>query len=168
MKGVDRKTTLLEFVMKRILSSEVDVARKSNINKGNNFFTYSPPEELEEQQLWFLEGGGVKHIPPEVEKQLRFVEGVGLKYIPPHLGLPVTSLQKARTTNNQLGKLIDDGNEIGMEVILRLPSELSNVTRAGGLNAAYLKAAIPKLVNGLQRIKTQVQEGCFTATQGME
>ena len=82
---------------------------------------------------------------------------------------PDVSLFEAAITSNQLEKSSgDESKKIGMEVILRLPAEMSNVRKAGGLDAASLKAAMQKLINGLQGIKAQVREGRFTATQGVE
>ncbi|KAG0559057.1 hypothetical protein KC19_10G075500 [Ceratodon purpureus] len=82
---------------------------------------------------------------------------------------PNASLLEAAIASNQSEKTNgDESKKMGMEVILRLPAEMSNVRRAGGLDAPSLKAAIQKLVNGLKGIKSQVQEGRFTATQGVE
>lgn len=82
---------------------------------------------------------------------------------------PNASLFEADIASNQSEKTNgDESKKIGMEVVLSLPAEMSNVRRAGGLDAPALKAAIQKLVNGLQGIKTQVREGRFTATQGVE
>lgn len=61
-----------------------------------------------------------------------------------------------------------DSKRMGMAVVLGLPTELSNVKKAGAMDASGLKQAVVKLVNGLQGIKSQVQEGKFTEPQGME
>lgn len=82
---------------------------------------------------------------------------------------PNASLFEAAIASNQMDKTNgEESRKMGMEVILRLPVEMSNVRKAGGLDASSLKSAIQKLVNGLHGIKAQVTEGRFTATQGVE
>jgi len=82
---------------------------------------------------------------------------------------PNASLFETAIASNQMEKTNgEESRKMGMEVISRLPVEMSNVRKAGGFDASSLKAAIQKLVNGLRGIKTQVTEGRFTDTQGAE
>jgi hypothetical protein len=48
-----------------------------------------------------------------------------------------------------------------MGVIIRLTMELSNVRITGGLDVTALKLSVMKLVNGLQRIQTQLCKGLY-------
>jgi len=82
---------------------------------------------------------------------------------------PNASLFETAIASNQMEKTNgEESRKMGMEVISRLPVEMSNVRKAGGFDASSLKAAIQKLVNGLRGIKAQVTEGRFTDTQGVE
>jgi hypothetical protein len=55
---------------------------------------------------------------------------------------------------------------MGMGVVIRLTMELSNVRTTGGLDVTALKLSVMKLVNGLQRIQTQLCKGLY-APDGM-
>lgn len=52
----------------------------------------------------------------------------------------------------------EDSKKMGMEMVMGLPAELSNVKKAGGLDLNSLKQSCQKLVNGLQGIRAQVRE----------
>ena len=52
----------------------------------------------------------------------------------------------------------EDSKKMGMEMVMGLLVELSNVKRASGLDLNSLKQYCQKLVNGLQGIRAQVCE----------
>lgn len=82
---------------------------------------------------------------------------------------PNASPSEAAITSDQIEKPnSDECRNMDMDMISRLPRQMSNVRKAGGLDASSLKATIQKLINGLHEIKAQVREGRFTAAQGVE
>lgn len=83
---------------------------------------------------------------------------------------PNETLFEAAIARNQMERMnnTEESRKMGMEMILSLPVEMSNVRKVGGLDASSLKSAIQKLVNGLHGIKAQVTSGRFNATEGGE
>lgn len=111
----------------------------------------------------------IKQIISSEEARVARMSGADMPTTPSTPQSPNASLFEAAIASNQMEKINgEESRKMGMEVILRLPVEMSNVRKAGGLDASSLKAAIQKLVNGLHGIKAQVTEGRFSATQGVE
>ncbi|KAG0581776.1 hypothetical protein KC19_3G008200 [Ceratodon purpureus] len=52
----------------------------------------------------------------------------------------------------------EDSKKMGMAMVMGLPTEMSNVRKAGGLDLNALKQSAQKLINGLNGIRAQVRE----------
>lgn len=69
------------------------------------------------------------------------------------------------TETAQKSNADSEAKRMGMGKVMRLPQELSMVSKAGGLDLNVLQQSVQKLVKGSQVIKTQVREGMYTAPE---
>lgn len=76
----------------------------------------------------------------------------------PHLSNFSANLEAAMEAPSPQTVNEEDSKRMGMEMVMGLAAELSNVRKAGGLDLNALKQSTQKLVNGLQGIRAQVRE----------
>ena len=76
------------------------------------------------------------------------------------------NLEAAMATENAQNPNGDsEAKRMGMGMVMRLPEELSMVSKAGGLDLNMLQQSVQKLIKNFQEVKTQVREGKYTAPE---
>ena len=135
VKGVDGKTTLLHFVIQEIIRAEG--ARAARLA---SFTDPATPSSI----------GSACETPSSTTSQ-------GPTSPLSHFARTMEAELERCRAEFSVAEGKDDFKRIGSNVVRSIPTELSNVRKAGGLDIVALREAVSKLVSGLQDLKATLE-----------